>query len=225
MQKKSNPYMIRVLLQRVFGILLFFAGSRWAYGVRPITYFAMYLVFAAVSLAMVRGISPGTLAAREATASNTPLRDKILIAVYWTLTYLVIYFIAGVESAGAPSSVGWVFGAGIALYVASFLLSLWAVRVNPFLESASRVPTDVCQPVCQSGPYRVIRHPTYAALLLWCAGISMMFETMYTAICAGVIALIVIARTALEDRMLIDGLSGYPEYAERVKYRLIPFIW
>ncbi len=225
MKKQSNFYAVRVLVQRIFGILLYFAGSRWVYGVRPITYFAMYLVFAAVSLAMVRGISSGTLSAREASMANTPSGDKILIALYWTFAYLVIYYIAGLESAVAPKTVGLVFGAGIALFVASFLLSLWAVRVNPFLESASRVPRDICQPVCRCGPYGVIRHPTYAAVLIWCAAVSMMFETMFTAICAGVIALIIIVRTALEDRMLIDGLSGYPEYAEQVKYRLIPFIW
>lgn len=225
MKKQANLYIVRVLAQRVIGILLFFIGSRWVYGVRPITYFAMYLVFAAVSLAMVRGISPGTLAARGTISADTPLWDKIILAIYWVLAYFAIYFLAGLEFSGAPQTLGWVFGVGAALFVASSLLTLWAVRINPFLESSARVQSDRCQSVCQCGPYSVIRHPTYAAILLWCAGVSMMFGMMYVAICAGVIALIIVIRTALEDRMLKSGLAGYVEYAQKVKYRLIPLIW
>ena len=71
----------------------------------------------------------------------------------------------------------------------------------------------------------MIRHPLYAAVLIWCLGVSMMFETKYTAIIAGGIALLILLRTMLEDRMLLAGLKGYPEYAASVRYRLIPFIW
>lgn len=225
MVKQANLYIVRVLAQRIVGILLFFIASRWGYGVRPIVYFAMYLVFAVVSLAMVRGVSPSTLAARGNIAANTPLWDKIILAIYWVLAYFAIYILAGLEFAGAPQTLGWVFYAGIALIVASSLLTFWAVRINPFLESTARIQAERGQSVCSSGPYSYIRHPTYAAILIWCAGVSMMFQTTYTAICAGAIALIIILRTALKDRMLIKGLAGYPEYAQRVKYRLIPYIW
>jgi protein-S-isoprenylcysteine O-methyltransferase Ste14 len=225
MNHQANQYVFRVLAQRILGILAFFVFSRWTYGVRSITYFAMYLVFAIVSLALLRGVSPSTLAAREKTPADTSAWDRAILAVYWVLAYFAVYFFAGLESAGAPATVGWVFGIGIVLFLASFLLTLWAVRVNPFLESVSHIDRDRCPNVCNSGPYNVIRYPSYAAILIWCIAVAMVFETKYTAICAGLIAVVVIIRTALEDHMLLNGLDGYKEYTEKVKYRLIPFIW
>ncbi|NLI53612.1 MAG: isoprenylcysteine carboxylmethyltransferase family protein [Clostridiales bacterium] len=225
MRKKANLYILRVLAQRVIGILLFLFGAGWALSVRSMTYFAMYLVFAVVAMALVHSASPETLAARGRIATNSPVWDKVILGLYWILAYFAIYLIAGLEASAAPSSAGWIFGVGIALQVLAFLLSLWAVRVNPFLESTSRVQKDRCQSVCSCGPYSTIRHPTYAAILIWCVGVSMVFETKYTAITALVIAVITVIRTALEDRMLIKDLLGYEDYAKQVRFRLIPYIW
>jgi protein-S-isoprenylcysteine O-methyltransferase Ste14 len=225
MKSQANLYIVRVLLQRVLGVVLFLLGSNGLMNVRSMVYFSMYIVFAIVSMALIRSANPDTLAARGKIASNTPLRDKIVLAIYWAAAYFVIYLIAGLEMANEPSTLGWVFGIGTTLQVASFLLSLWAVRTNPFLESVSRLQPERSQCVCCCGPYAVIRHPLYAAVLIWCVGVSMMFETKYTAILAGGIALLILLRTVLEDRMLLAGLKGYPEYAASVRYRLIPFIW
>ena len=224
MKTQANLYIVRVLAQRIIGCLLFFFFARWVPGVRALVYFSLYFVFAIVSLAMVRSVSPSTLAARGKIGEDTPVWDKILLAFYWMLAYFVIYIIAGLEASSAPA-LGWLFGIGVLLQVAASLLTLWAVRVNPFLESTARVQKDRCQSVCNCGPYNTIRHPTYAAVLIWCVGVSLVFGTVYTAICAGVIAVIIVVRTMLEDRMLLSGLNGYREYAAKVKYRLIPFIW
>ena len=225
MNNQANSYVFRVLSQRIIGILTFFVFSRWAYSVRSITYFAMYLVFAVVSLALLNGVSPGTFAAREKSSADATVWDRTILAVYWVLAYFAVYFLAGLESSGAPAELGWVFAVGIALYFASFFLTLWAVRVNPYLESVSHIDRNRCPNICNCGPYSVIRYPSYAAILIWCVALAMVFETKYTAICAGVIAVVVIIRTALEDRNLRKDLDGYKEYAAKVKYRLIPFIW
>ncbi|MEA4870072.1 MAG: isoprenylcysteine carboxylmethyltransferase family protein [Christensenella sp.] len=224
MNQKANFYIVRVLSQRVIGFLLFFFFARWVPSVRSMVYFSLYFVFAIVSLAMVRSVSPATLAARGRLGDNTPVWDRILLAFYWLLTYFVIYILAGLEASRAPA-LGWVFGVGVLLQVAASLLTLWAVRVNPFLESSARIQRDRCQSVCNCGPYSAIRHPTYAAILLWCVGVSLVFETLFTAVCAGVIAILVILRTVLEDRMLRAELAGYQAYAAQVKHRLIPYIW
>lgn len=225
MKKQANLYIIRVMLQRIFGIVFFLLGSRLMMNVRSMVYFAMYFVFAIVSMAMVRSANPETLAARGTIASNTPVWDKIVLAVYWALAYFAIYFVAGLEMADQPAVIGWVFGVGVVLQVGAFLLSLWAARTNPFLESVSRVQSERCQTVCCCGPYAIIRHPLYAAVLLWCVGVSMIFETRFTAILAGLIAIIILIRTVLEDRMLKKELKGYAEYSTSVRHRLIPFIW
>ena len=76
-----------------------------------------------------------------------------------------------------------------------------------------------------TGPYRIVRHPAYSGLLLNCIGLCMIFPYLSVWVCMTITVVIVIIRTALEDKMLKEGLDGYLEYTNRTKYKLIPFIW
>lgn len=225
MQAKAIRYILRVLMQRVLGVLLFFVGARWIFTPRAIVYFSLYLLIAVFSMAIVFKKSPETLAQRGNIATNSPVWDNVLLGFYWLFAFFMIYLVAGLEARHAPAALGFTFYFGLALMVFASLLSLWAVAENTFLESTARIQSDREQTVCSSGPYRIIRHPTYAAVLLWCASVAMMFQTPLTGAIAGFIALIIVARTALEDRMLLTSLDGYRAYAALVRYRLIPFIW
>ena len=79
--------------------------------------------------------------------------------------------------------------------------------------------------VCDSGPYRYVRHPGYAGSVLALFGIALAFGSVWTVIPALVASTITVVRTALEDRTLKDELPGYCHYAQRVRYRLIPFVY
>ena len=102
MKNQANLYIVRVLLQRILGVVLFLVGSNGLIHVRSMVYFSMYIVFAVVSMALIRSTNADTLAARAKIASNTPLWDKILLAFYWVAAYFVIYFVAGLEMANEP---------------------------------------------------------------------------------------------------------------------------
>ena len=225
MRNKAVGYIIRVLLQRLIGIALFCVAAKWVYTPRAIVYFSMNLLFAVVSMLVMYVNNSETLAARGKVATNSPLWDKVLLGFYWLLTFFGIYFVAGLESGGAPATLGFTFFFGIALLVFSSLLSLWAVIENTFLESTARIQTDRGQTVCSSGPYRLVRHPTYSAVVLWCASVAMVFQTPLTGAVAGFILVIIVSRTALEDQMLLRSLDGYRAYADKVRYRLVPYLW
>ncbi|MFR1293975.1 MAG: methyltransferase family protein [Coprobacillus cateniformis] len=94
-----------------------------------------------------------------------------------------------------------------------------------FLESTARIQSDRNQKVCTTGPYRIVRHPAYSGLILNSIGLSLIFPYVSVWICMVITAVIIVIRTALEDRMLKDGLDGYYEYTKQTKYKLIPFIW
>jgi protein-S-isoprenylcysteine O-methyltransferase Ste14 len=79
--------------------------------------------------------------------------------------------------------------------------------------------------VCDSGPYRIVRHPGYAGNILALLGIVLALSSMWTLIPAAVALIIAVIRTALEDQTLQDELPGYRDYARRVRYRLIPGIY
>lgn len=74
----------------------------------------------------------------------------------------------------------------------------------------------------QSGPYGVVRHPMYTAIIAFVFGTVLLLGSL---VFAGLIGVLFVIRTRLEDRMLADGLEGYRAYASRVTSRLIPGVW
>ncbi len=79
--------------------------------------------------------------------------------------------------------------------------------------------------MCDSGPYRIVRHPGYAGNIPPLLGIVLALSSVWTLIPAMVALIITVIRTTLEDRTLQDELPGYRDYARRVRYRLIPGIF
>ena len=88
-----------------------------------------------------------------------------------------------------------------------------------------RIQTDRGHVVCDSGPYRFVRHPGHAGNILALFGIVLALSSAWTLITTTVAAVIAVIRTLLEDQTLQDELPGYRDYARRVRYRLIPCIY
>ena len=110
---------------------------------------------------------------------------------------------------------------GLIGYAVAMAGAFWAIRANPFYSSAVRLQTDRGQRPITGGPYRFVRHPGYAASVfgMLSAGLAMgSWIAMLPVL--GVVAIFV-RRTLVEDRMLLGGLAGYAEYANRVRYRLV----
>jgi protein-S-isoprenylcysteine O-methyltransferase Ste14 len=79
--------------------------------------------------------------------------------------------------------------------------------------------------VITTGPYRYVRHPGYVSGIFGMVAIPLIIGSVYGLIPVGVMILLLIVRTSLEDRTLRNELEGYTEYAQRVKYRLLPGVW
>ena len=104
-------------------------------------------------------------------------------------------------------------------------VTYWAMAANPFLSTIVRIQDDRGQYVVTSGPYRYVRHPMYAMILLMYPGIALLLGSWWALLPAAVIISVFAIRTALEDKTLLAGLPGYPEYAQHTRYRLIPRVW
>ncbi|MDD5540766.1 MAG: isoprenylcysteine carboxylmethyltransferase family protein, partial [Candidatus Marinimicrobia bacterium] len=105
------------------------------------------------------------------------------------------------------------------------VLLVWAMVSNAFFVATVRIQKDRSQIVVSRGPYRFIRHPGYLGTLLLHWGVPLMLNSLWAFIPAGLITLVLVIRTFLEDKMLQAELPGYKEYAGRVRYRLLPGIW
>ncbi len=79
--------------------------------------------------------------------------------------------------------------------------------------------------VVSAGPNRVVRHPGYAGVILAWLAAPVFFSSYWVAIPTVMAIALNILRTALEDRALREELPGYSEYAEEVRYRLVPGVW
>ena len=101
----------------------------------------------------------------------------------------------------------------------------WAESVNKFFEPTVRIQTDRGHKVIDTGPYALVRHPGYVAACLLFMGMPLALGSLWALIPAVLSCLLLVVRTILEDRTLREELSGYEEYTQRVRYRLIPGVW
>jgi protein-S-isoprenylcysteine O-methyltransferase Ste14 len=138
------------------------------------------------------------------------------------------WVIGGLDAGRFHWSGNFPFGlqvAGLVGLGAGFCLSAWPILVNPFFSSAVRIQPDRGQYVIQTGPYRYVRHPGYAAGLLFILSSGLALGSWWSELPMLMLGVVLIRRTVLEDDVLHHELPGYREYASRVLYKLLPGIW
>ena len=117
----------------------------------------------------------------------------------------------------------WVSIAGDALIFLSYLFFIWVFRENSYGASTIQVMED--QKVISTGPYAIVRHPMYAGALVMLAGIPLALGSWWGLFFFFLTLPILIWRPIDEERFLHKNLPGYTEYTQKVRYRLIRFIW
>jgi protein-S-isoprenylcysteine O-methyltransferase Ste14 len=119
----------------------------------------------------------------------------------------------------------FVQGLGLLGMCGAILLTLWAMRVNPFFSSVVRIQPERGHHVVTGGPYRFVRHPGYAAGLVLVVTSPLALGSWWSAVPAIPAIPFFFRRIALEERLLRNELAGYTQYAARVRYRLLPGLW
>ena len=119
----------------------------------------------------------------------------------------------------------WLIVIGFILISIGYAFAAWALVENRFFYSVVCIQLDRGHEVCDSGPYRFVRHPGYAGNILGLFGIILALGSVWALIPATVASIITVFRTSLEDQTLQAELLGYRDYARRVRYRLIPAIY
>jgi protein-S-isoprenylcysteine O-methyltransferase Ste14 len=114
---------------------------------------------------------------------------------------------------------------GYVLFSVGFVLSVWAESINKFAEPGVRIQTERGHKVVDTGPYAIVRHPMYLSAFFLFFGTALALGSFWALIPAACVVLILVVRTAWEDQTLQQELEGYTQYAERVRYRLIPGLW
>jgi protein-S-isoprenylcysteine O-methyltransferase Ste14 len=172
---------------------------------------------------------PGLTAERQniETIQNAKAWDKVLAPLMAVSVVFPMVIVAGLDHRfnWSPEFPLWLSIVGFIFIAFGYAFAAWALAENRFFSSVVRIQTDRGHVVCDSGPYRIVRHPGYAGNMLALPGMVLALSSMWTFIPVVVALIIAVIRTALEDQTLQEELSGYRDYAQRVRYRLIPWIY
>lgn len=140
-----------------------------------------------------------------------------------------LMFVAGFLIAGLNFRLGWyslpksiVYGAAI-VFLAAYLLYAEVLRENTYLSRTIEVQEN--QKVINTGLYGIVRHPMYSATLLLFLSMPLVLGSIYSFIVFLAYPFIIAKRIKGEEEFLEKELSGYREYKQKVKWRLIPFVW
>lgn len=173
--------------------------------------------------------NPGLVAERFQFTSSAGIKgwDKWLAPLLSIVCPLLVFVVAGLDKRNgwSPEWSPVLEIAAVVPVVAGGMFGVWAMLENPFFSSVVRIQTDRGQQVITTGPYRFVRHPAYSGNLLWWAFTPVMLGSLWAFIPALFTMAVLVTRTVFEDRTLLAELPGYPEYARRVRFRLIPAVW
>jgi len=170
---------------------------------------------------------PELIRRRGTLGEGTRPWDKALLGLFG-LSYLGVPIVGALDASrnGWSSMPGGFWALGLGMYAFFTLFTTWAMAVNTHFEKTVRIQTDRDHRVIDTGPYRIVRHPGYVGTILgFLLSPPFLLLSWWAFAPAAAASLVLVLRTALEDRFLQNELQGYAEYAKRVRYRLVPGVW
>jgi protein-S-isoprenylcysteine O-methyltransferase Ste14 len=189
---------------------------------------AFLVVFASCVIAITIDLArrdPALLARRvKAGPIAEPTRKQKVIQLLSSLAFLALFVIAGLDHRYGWSCVPtWLAVAGDILVAAGLCGVAWVFRANTFASAVIEVSRD--QQLVSTGPYAVVRHPMYSGALLMLVGVPIALGSWWALLAVLALTGAIVSRLLVEERVLASELPGYAEYRERVRHRLIPFVW
>jgi protein-S-isoprenylcysteine O-methyltransferase Ste14 len=210
----------------LMGVILFGAAGR-------IDWYSAWFFIALVTLMQVRVIfalervSPDLLTERSRLQAGSKPWDKIIAPLIAIVLPMLMWLVSGLDlrHSGTPPLTATVQVIGFIVAAVSSELTARAMIANRFFAATVRIQTERGHRVISTGPYAVVRHPGCVGMLGFTLATPLALGSSLAFIPAGLCTVLLIVRTILEDRTLRTELTGYQDYALRVRWRLIPGLW
>lgn len=220
--KRMTQVLVTTALQGA--LLIGFAGRLdwfWGWG-----YIGVYLLMILANALILSRINPDVIAERADTAGVRSW-DTLIGGVFALAFFIGLPLVAGLDvRRGWSGEMGlWVHLTGIGVFLVGAALFVWAMAVNAHFATVVRIDKEGEHQVVMSGPYRIVRHPGYLGALFQSVGTPLILGSWWALIPAGVVLVVLLVRTVLEDRVLQAELPGYDQLVKQTPYRLIPGIW
>ncbi len=211
-----------------FALVIFPAAGTWEWW-RGWVLVAVTAGAAAVSMLTVFRKNEDLLKERmrPPIQKGQPLSDKILVLLF-LVAFVGVILLAPMDAMRfhwrPPPSPG-VAAVGLLLVIAGWTMITMTFHANSFAAPVVKFQEERGQYVIETGIYRFVRHPMYAGCIPLLLGMALWLGSWIAALSAIVPAVILAIRCVYEERFLREHLTGYEEYARKVRYRLIPFVW
>ena len=223
MNRNIVKRVIQVILTLVIQMAILFlcAGTirwPWAWGLLSVNVLILFINFLVLPKEVIEE--------RGRKKENVKKWDRVISGI-GIIPFVGLYAVAGLDRRfyGSPELGDSVHLAAMLCYFLGSMLATWAMVNNKFFSTMVRLQTERGHTVAMGGPYRFVRHPGYLGFVVTMFAVPPAVGSLYGLIMSAASMVLFIVRTALEDRTLRAELVGYAEYANRVKYRLLPGIW
>ncbi len=212
----------------LFAALLFIPAGTWQWP-RAIQFLSVYSILVLVSTVLLARIAPSSLEARLEVpfAKSQPMADRV-ITLFLILSILAWFVFIPIDVfqlqiLPPPGLVVSAFGA--ILFFGGYGILTLALFQNEFAVPVVRDQSERGQVLIDTGLYGYVRHPFYLGFLLFLVGIALWLESYASVFTLTVVLGLLVARILVEEKALREMLPGYIEYMEKVRYRLVPFVW
>jgi len=230
-EHKVTRGVIKRLIQIVIGfaiqafVLFLAAGTlNW---VTAWIYFAVLVTLVVINTLVLLKVSPELIAERAEIKEGAKDWDRPLAGVISLFGPLIILLVAGLDYRFSWSpDIAWQIQVGaLLLMTLGYGFANWAMASNKFFSGLVRIQKERGHSVATNGPYRFVRHPGYSGWSVAYLTTPLVLGSLWALIPAGLTVVVIVVRTALEDKTLQAELDGYAEYAQQVRYRLMPGVW
>jgi protein-S-isoprenylcysteine O-methyltransferase Ste14 len=220
----AKAWLSLVGLVVVMGLLLFIPAGTVQYW-QGWVYLAIFATASAVTTLDLIKRDPALLERRMAGGPTAEQRaaQKVIMA-FTSAGFIALLVVPALDHRFGWSHVSLgVVIAGDVLVGVGFSLIFRVYRENTFTSATIEVAED--QRVISTGPYAIVRHPMYASALLYLAGTPLALGSFWGLLPIAAMMPFLIWRLFDEERLLAASLPGYVAYQQRVRHRLIPFVW
>lgn len=217
---------IQAIIKFIFGVLI--VGGLLFIPAKSLKYWNAWLLIGLLFIPMfIAGIillikNPKLLEKRLNAKEKEKDQKQVLVLS-------AIMFISGFIVSGLNFKFNWTKLPNIVIIISSFLFILSYIlyaevlRENTYLSRTIEVQKN--QKVIDTGLYGIVRHPMYSVTIILFLTMPLILNSIISFIIFLIYPLIIIKRINNEEKVLESELKGYKEYKEKVKYKLIPYIW
>jgi protein-S-isoprenylcysteine O-methyltransferase Ste14 len=212
----------------IYGAVLFLpAGTfRWW---RAWVFLGVLTVLTVATMVGVLRTRPGLLKERYKglIQKGQPWTDRVIVLMFVAayMGSLVFIPLDVFHCHLLPKPSVWVSSFGMALVVVGWVIISLVFRENAFAAPVVRHQAEREHKVVDTGVYSIVRHPMYLGIFIMNVGTALWLESYAAALLAIVPMCVLAVRILFEERFLREELPGYDSYIEKVRYRLIPFVW